>query len=373
MLKTLSKTGKPISREMGLGSLSTYTVEEVRDQARELRKLLHQGLDPLAQRQNGALATAASVRSDGPVTFAQFMEVTIDTLRPTWKSKKTEEAFRNTLTTYALPTLGSLLPKHVTTSHVRSVLEPIWKTKTITATRVRQRIEAVLDTARAAQDRHDPNPARWDGHLERLLTSPAALNEVLNKPALHYSQIPEFMPLVRQANGLAPRGLEFLILTAARTEETMGAPLTEIDWEARTWTIPAKRMKAAQDHIVPLSDRALEILKQMHPNGSTRPSDLIFTNRSGDKLSNAAFAMVVKRINHDKRFLDRRSQKPITPHGFRSTFSTWVAAQTQYDVSVREFALAHAVEKGVAGVYQDDTLVDKRRPLMADWAAYCAS
>ncbi len=251
-----------------------------------------------------------------------------------------------------------VLAQVVDTALVLKVLEPIWTEKSETATRVRGRIEAVLDWAKAREFRDGDNPARWKGHLDKLLPARSKVARVRHHPALPYQDIPAFMEALRARDGIGARALEFVIMTATRTSETIKTKWSEIDVDERAWTIPAERMKGDREHRVPLSDRALVILADL-----PREADFVFPGaREAAPLSNMAMLKVLKSMGHDD----------LTVHGFRSTFRDWAAETTAYPAHVAEMALAHAVSDQVEAAYRRGDLFEKRRKLMADWSAYCS-
>jgi integrase len=247
----------------------------------------------------------------------------------------------------------------IDTGLVMKVLQPIWGTKPETASRVRGRIEAILDWARVQKLREGENPARWRGHLDHLLPTPSKVRRVKHHAALAYAELPDFIAELRAQGGVAARALEFTILTAARTGETIGAVWDEVNTSEKVWTIPAGRMKAGKDHRVPLSSRALAILRDPH---DLRTSDFVFPGgKTGKSFSNMAMTEVLRRMGRDD----------ITVHGFRSTFRDWAAERTNFPNEVVEMALAHAVGNMVEAAYRRGDLFDKRRRLMAEWATYC--
>jgi integrase len=240
-------------------------------------------------------------------------------------------------------------------------LEPIWKAKPETASRLRGRIEAVLDWATVRGYRKGENPARWRGHLDKLLPARAKIQKVVHHPALPYSEIADFMVSLRNQEGIAARALEFLILTAARTGEIIGAGWDEVDLDERVWVIPEARMKAGREHRVPLSGPALAIVKQMN---EIRESDFVFPGgKKGRPLSNMAMLALLKRIGRND----------LTTHGFRSTFRDWAAERTTFSREVIEMALAHTIENKVEAAYRRGDLFRKRRQLMEAWARYCGT
>lgn len=270
------------------------------------------------------------------------------------KNKKHAGQWQQTLEDYVYPIFGSLPVLAIDTVLVMKAIEPIWTTKPETASRVRGRIESVLDWATARGYRSGENSARWKGHLENLLPKRSKVARVEHHAALPYAELPGFMAELRQQNGIAARALEFAILTAARTGEVIGATWAEIDFEARLWTVPAGRMKAGRDHRVPLSEAAMAILRLLH---GARTGDRVFP------ISNMAMLMLLRRMGRGD----------LTAHGFRSTFSDWCAEQTNTPSEVREMALAHTVGDKVEAAYRRGDMFDKRRHLAEAWARYCAA
>jgi integrase len=273
---------------------------------------------------------------------------------------KHAEQWRSTLSTYAYPVVGSQSVQAVNVALVMKVLEPIWDTKTETASRVRGRIESVLDWATARGYRRGENPARWRGHLQNLLPKREKVRRVVHHPALPYIEIGNFMTALRAHRGVAARAFEFLILTASRTSETIGARWDELDVDKAIWTVPAERIKAGREHRVPLSAPLVALIKRL---SNTKAGEFLFPGTEPDRpLSNMAFLALLKRMD----------RADITPHGFRSTFRDWAAEQTNYPREAAEMALAHAVGDKVEAAYRRGDLFEKRRRLMGDWAQYCA-
>lgn len=336
-------------REMGLGPLRDVSLVKAREQARELRETLRTGGDPKAER---ARARARIVPS-----FRECAERLIEQKSVEWHNAKHAAQWTSTLANYAYPRLGDLPVDAIETEHVLRALEPIWRDKTETATRVRQRIEAVLDYAKARNLRRGENPARWRGHLDKLLAKPQKFHRVRHHPALAYRDMPEFMAELAEQSGAAARALEFTILMAARTQEALGARWCELEAE-NVWAVPARRMKARRAHRVPLSAQAQAILARMPQLFGT---PYIFPGRTPkNPLSGTAMLMQLKRMGRDD----------VVVHGFRSTFRDWCAEQTNIAREVAEAALAHAV-LGVEGAYQRGDLLERRRTLMQLWADYC--
>ena len=346
------------ARQMGLGPLHTVTLAEAREVARECRKQLREGIDPIKHRN----VLKATRRLEGVqfMTFRECAEAYIRSHGAAWRNVKHASQWRNTLSTYAYPLFGDLSVQAVDTGLVMKALEPIWAKKPETASRVRGRIEAVLDWASAREFRQGENPARWRGHLDKLLPALSKIRKIKHHAALPYSEIGSFMVELRQRDAIAARGLEFIILTAARTGEAIGATWEEINFAEGVWTIPADRMKSEKEHRVPLSPNAIEVLEGMR---DVRQSDYIFPgNRAKSPLSNMAFLQLLKRMGRDD----------LTAHGFRSTFRDWAAERTNYPSEVAEMALAHAVGDKVEAAYRRGDLFDKRQKLMNAWAEFCS-
>lgn len=341
------------ARNMGLGPCDLVSLAEAREKARAARKVMLDGIDPLeAKREAKARRRVEAAKR---MTFSAAAERTMASHGAAWKNPKHKAQWRSTLETYAYPVIGDLPVGDVDTSLVLKILEPIWAEKSETASRLRGRIEAVLDWARARGDRTGENPARWKGHLDRLLPAKSKVRKVRNYPAMPFADLPAFMAEVRQREGVSARALELAILTAARTGEIIGARWSEVDLDAGVWTIPGERMKAGKEHRVPLCSRAIELL-----NALPRVGDYVFPGaREGRPLSNMALLELM------------RGMRPgFVPHGFRSTFRDWAAETTHYPSEVVEMALAHAVANKVEAAYRRGDLFEKRRALMSDWCRY---
>lgn len=338
-------------RQMGLGALEFLPLSEARDAALEARRLIRQGIDPIEARRATATKPAAP-------TFGDVEAQTLRSMEAKWTSPRSANQWKSSMRDYVLPVLKDRPVDTIVTQDIYGILEPIWATKHETATRVRERMEKVLDAATALELRSGPNPARWRGNLDHLL--PAVTNrQTKHHEALPYVGIQAFLTALRQREGVAARALEFTALTAARTSEVIGALWSEIDLETGVWVIPAARMKARREHRIPLSPAAVSLLKAL-PR-STR-HDLVFMGQSKNGgLSGGGM----------ERVLDRMGVK-VTVHGFRSTFRDWAAETTAYPGDVVEMALAHAISNAVEAAYRRGDLFDKRRRLMEDWASFCA-
>lgn len=344
-------------REMGLGALHTISLADARTKAKACRVQLLEGHDPLVTRD--AARAADALEKAKMMTFDQCAKGYIAAHRSSWKNAKHAAQWESTLSTYASPILGTLPVADINTALVVKVLSPIWHTKTETATRLRGRIESILDWATVSHFRQGDNPARWRGHLDNLLAEPAKIKKVDHHAALPWSEIGTFMPTLRASAGTAARALEFAILTAARSGEVRGATWDEIDLDAALWTIPAQRMKAEVEHKVPLAPAAVDLLRSLESSSS-----FVFPGQKDDKpLSDMSLTAVLRRLKRDD----------ITVHGFRSTFRDWCAEAVgnSYPREVCEHALAHKLPDKVEAAYRRGTLLDKRVLLMADWARYC--
>jgi integrase len=349
------------SRDVGLGAagvggISLATARDARD---ALRIKVKAGTDPLEERQRraaDAIAEAQMAKVAG-ITFRSVSEIYMETNWDSWRNDKHRHQWKSTMATYVYPVIGDLPVAEVSTNHVLQILEPIWRSKAETASRVRGRIETILDAAKARGYREGENPARWRGHIAQILPARARLTRGHHK-AMPYESVPKFLITLQQREAIAALALEFTILTAARTGEVIGAKWDEIDLDKAVWTIPANRMKAGKEHRVPLSLRAVEILK------STRElrKEGLFPAVRGGALSGMAMAMLLRRIGVE-----------VTVHGFRSSFRDWCAECTGYAHEVAEMALAHTIDNKVERAYRRGDLFEKRRRLMDDWAAYCVT
>lgn len=344
-------------RDMGLGSYLEVSLEEARDKCMELRKQVRSGVDPIETKRMAKRERLVAKAKE--MTFAQCVEAYLDAHETSWKNSKHRQQWRNTLEGYANPVFGSLPVGEVDTGLVMKCLEPIWKDKTETATRLRGRIEQILDWATVRGYRDGLNPARWKGHLDKLLPAKGKIAKTEHHAALSYKVIGGFILALREMEGFGARALEFAILTAARSGEVRGATWAEIDENAGVWVIPAERMKMEREHRVPLSVRALDLLKALQRIEGT---DLVFPGRNG-AMSDMTLTAVLKRMK----------RADLTAHGFRSTFRDWASEMTNYPREVAEMALAHAVGDKVEAAYRRGDLFAKRRRMMEDWAKYCGT
>lgn len=343
-------------RDLGLGAYPGVTLAMARKKAAEAREAIRQGIDPVAQAKGARSALRAAEAA--ALTFEECAERYIKTHRAGWRNPKHAAQWESTLALHAYPVLGDMLVRDVALTHVMQVLEPIWTETTETAVRLRGRIELILDWAAARGLRDKDNPARWRGHLDKLLPKPSKVARREHFPALPVSEVGAFMVRLREVEGMGARALEFAILTAARSGEVRGATWSEIDMQAGVWTIPGARMKAGKEHRVPLSDAALAVLAAL-PEGE--PDDIVFKAQKGCKLSDMTVSAVL-----------RRMAVPAVPHGFRSTFRDWAGECTNYPREVAEAALAHAIGDKVEAAYRRGDAFEKRRVMMADWAQFLA-
>lgn len=361
----VSRNGRPIARDMGLGSLDAIGLAKARELAANCRELIATGIDPIERRNEEIAQRAAHV----PVpTFDKCAADYIKAHRAGWRNPVHAKQWETTLATYASPVVGKLPVNLVNTDHVMKVLEPIWHEKTDTAKRVRGRIETVLNYATVRKHRHGDNPARWNGYLSELLARPSKIAPVEHHPALNYKSMGEFMTQVREREGIGALALEFTILTCARTAETLGATWNEIDFDEKVWIVPASRIKAGKEHRVPLSKAALAVLRGAREitqkiGGPVAKSKLVFPNdRTGARMSPNALLAILKRM--------KRSD--VTVHGFRSAFRDWVGEETNFPNDAAELALAHKVADKVEAAYRRGSMFNKRRSMMEAWAQYCA-
>lgn len=349
-------------RNMGLGSQYSVTLAEARKQAALLREQVKHPTapnDPLAARQEYRLAQKLAKRKH--MTFKACALAYIEAHRAEWKNPKHAQQWENTLATYAYPVFGDLPVAAVDDALVLKVLMPIWESKTETATRVRGRIESVLDWATFSKFRQGENPARWKGHLDNSLAKPDKVAKVKHHAALPYAEIGPFMVELRKREGLGARALEFAILTAARSGEVRGATWDEIDLTNRLWVIPPERMKMEREHRVPLSDAAVELLESL-----SRVDDevLVFPSSKPKRpMSDMTLTAALRRMGRGD----------LTAHGFRSTFRDWAAESTSFPSDMAEMALAHAIGDKVEAAYRRGDMLKKRFRMMNDWAKYCAT
>jgi integrase len=347
------------AREMGLGPVHAIPLAEARKRAAECRRMRVDGIDPIEARSEHR--GWKKLEAANAMTFDACAAAYLAAHNASWRNVKHRDQWRNTLTSYAGPVLGSLPVQSIDVGLVMKALEPIWQAKPETASRLRGRIEAVLDWATVRGHRKGENPARWRGHLDKLLPARSKVHKVKHHPALPYNEMAEFIAALRNQEGTAARSLEFLILTASRTGEVIGARWDEIDLKEKIWAVPATRMKAGREHRVPLSAAAVAVLEEMM---EVRESDFVFPGgKRGKPLSNMAMLA----------FLKRMDRGDLTAHGFRSSFRDWAAERTSFPHEVAEMALAHTVGDKVEAAYRRGDLLQKRRQIMEAWARFCAT
>jgi integrase len=374
------ETGKPIaasyvyrfmldgkSREMGIGSAWDVNLAYARNAAREYRaRVKTEKVDVLDERREArakqradreaAIASEARRR-----TFRQVAEAFINSQESGWRNVKHRNQWRQSLGSYAYPVFGDMAIENIRTSHVVDALQSIWLSKTETASRLRGRIERVLDRAKVLGLRDGENPARWKGHLEHLLPKKSAIAPVEHHAALDYRQIGAFVAELRQQEGVAARALEFAILCWSRTGEVIGMRWRELQGD-RLWVVPGSRMKAAKEHKVPLCQRALDVIAEMQKIRDRRSSEYVFQgSKDGAPLSDMSMLMLLRRMGHPE----------LTVHGFRATATSWAKGQTNFAAELREMALAHTVSDKTLAAYERDDMFEKRRQLADAWARYC--
>ncbi len=344
-------------RDMGLGAVRDVPLAMARQKARETRDRVRDGGDPIAERK--ALRDALRAEAAKLVSFDECARRVVAMKAQELSNPKHLAQWQATLATYASPVIGDLPVDKVELGHVTQILTPLWTTKTETATRLRQRIEAVLDYATVHGLRSGPNPAAWRGNLDKVMAKPSRLKKVRHHRALPIDELPAFVADLRQREGMAAKCLEWVVLTACRSGEARGARWQEIDLANRLWVVPAERTKTSKVHRVPLSDEAVALLESL-PRMAT--SDLVFWAPRGGQMSDMTMAAVMKRMGVD-----------AVPHGMRSTFRDWCSERTAYPRDVAEMALGHAIGDKVEAAYRRGELLEKRRRMMADWSAFVST
>jgi len=353
------------AHELGLGSIHTISLSKAREKAKQLRELQVEKLDPLEERR--ATAARKKIEEAAAVTFRQFAEEYIASHRAEWSNLKHEKQWTQSLEAYAFPLIGDLPIAAVDTDAVKAVLlqkidgVPFWNARPETASRVRSRIEKILGAAKISGKAKGDNPARWEDYLEHVFTSRAKTEkgEKRHLAAMPFAQLPSFMQALREQEGTVARLLEFTILTAARTEEARSLPFSEIDFPNRVWTIDARRMKNRKEHRVPLPDRAVAILEALKADSAGK---YVFAGPGDRPVSDKAM----------RRLLAVMGQSNYTVHGFRTSFTTWVADCTECATEVRKAAVSHAVGDATEAAYQRGSFFDRRRKLMDDWCRFCS-
>jgi integrase len=345
-------------REMGLGPLDLVSLAQARQTAIDLRRQLLNGKDPLADREQQKRQSL--LKESRSITFRDAAQQFILAKTPEWKNKKHGQQWANTLEAYVFPVFGNLSIDQIDTTLVLKALEPIWTTKAETASRVRQRVEAVWDWAKARGYVEGENPARLRGHIDKILAKTSKVKQVRHHPALPFKEIRDFIGLIRKRTGSSVLALEFLVLTASRTGEIIGATWREIDLDAKIWTIPKERVKAGKEHRVPLGDRCIDMLMSIKSNRNS--TDFVFPGwKVGTGLSNGAMLALMQKMGFGH----------YTPHGFRSTFRDWAAEEAHsFQNETVELALAHTIKNQAEAAYRRGDQLERRRELMAAWSAY---
>lgn len=358
-------------REIGLGGYPDVTLSMARDRAREAKDQIRRGIDPIEERKAAKAALTAAQRRG--LTFADATDKYLAAKLDSFKNPKHRQQWRNTLATYAIPNIGSMLVQDITVQDILRVLEPIWQKKTETASRLRGRIESVLSWATVGGHRTGDNPARWSGNLKELLPAPSKVAKAGNQPALQIDDASRWFAALSKRKGMSNRALEFAALTAVRSQEVRGARWSEIDTDASLWIIPAERMKMDREHRVPLSKDALALLEEL-PH--FEDNLLLFPAPRGGALSDMSLSSAMRKLhkfeveNNGKGFVDRVNKRPAVPHGLRSTFRDWVAENTHYPGEMAEIALAHRISNAVEASYRRGDMIERRRAMMTAWAAY---
>ncbi|WP_093237782.1 integrase arm-type DNA-binding domain-containing protein [Variovorax sp. EL159] len=348
-------------RRMGLGSFPAVPLAQAKERAREAHKLIDQGVDPIDARD--ALKKAAAASRARALTFKVACERFIAVKESEWRNPKHRDQWENTLETYAEPIIGHLDVSAIGQDEVLRVLDPIWRTKTETASRLRGRIEQVLDWAKTRGHRTGENPASWRGHLDKLLPKPEKIAKVKHHPAVPLAHVLIAVDAIKAVEGVSARALLFQVLTAGRSGEIRGARWAEFDFGAALWDVPETRMKGKRPHRVPLSTQAIALLESMPRYEET---DLVFPGRKLQQLSDMSLTACMRRLD----FRDA-TDRVCVPHGWRSTFRDWAAEHTHYPPEMAEMALAHAIESKVEAAYRRGDMLAKRAAMMQDWADYC--
>lgn len=359
-------------REFGLGAFPEISLASARSRAGELKEKVRSGSDPIEERK--AKRSALLAEQLRGLTFEEAVSRYLDTKLDEFENAKHRQQWQNTLRTYAVPELGKMLVQDIAVQDVLRTLQPIWHSKTATATRVRGRIEAVLNWATVSGHRTGDNPARWAGNLKELLPAPSKIAKETNHPAPKIDDVPSWLISLRKMEGMGRFALEFALLTASRSQEVRGALWEEIDLDNALWIIPPSRMKMSREHRVPLSTAAVQLLKQV-PRFAD--SEYVFPAPRGGKLSDMTLSAAMKRLHEanvkdgGSGFTDHASGRPAVPHGLRSAFRDWVGERTGFPGDLAEMALAHKVASNVEAAYRRGQMTDKRRPLMQAWADFC--
>lgn len=338
-------------RHIGLGGYPEISLAKAREKATKAKALIGQGIDPIEQRKS--ILDSLKASQNGRITFREASLKCHEKKAAEFKNPKHVKQWLRSVEIYAFPIIGNMAVEVIELSHILAILDPIWRDKTVTASRMRQRLENIFDWAIISGFRKAENPARWKGHLSAILPAPTKIKKVTHMPALPWSEIHSFMILLRKKNGMAARALEFIILTACRSGEARFATWDEINFDEKTWTIPAPRMKTEKEHRVPLVGDAMKLLRKL-PH--LEESKFLFTAPRGGPLSDMSILQVCRRMKTN-----------VVPHGFRSTFRDFAAENTNFPREVAEQALAHTIPNAVEAAYRRGNLFGKRRKLMQVW------
>ncbi len=359
--------------DIGLGGYPTISLKAARGLAKEIHVQIQKGINPIEERKH--VKEQLILDRISKKTFNECMELCIKSIENEWTNPKTPKQWNSSLNTYACPIIGNLPVSSVTTEHILQILDPIWTVKPETASRVRSRIEKILAYATTRGYRSGDNPARFRGHLDTTLSSVNKLKGNNHHPALDYNEIGSFMKELHHVKGLAAKALELAILTATRSGEARGAKWDEFDLNKKQWTIPAGRMKAKKQHIVPLSNHVMNLLNNLPKK---HDSDYLFTGIRGGAMSDMSLSKIVKNMHKravkqgNSGFIDKdANNRIVTPHGFRSTFRDWAGEQSSFSREVIEHALAHQLKDKAEAAYQRKTSIPKRIKLMQTWSDYC--
>ncbi len=342
-------------RNIGLGSFPDVTLSQAREKARLKKELILQGVDPVQERRERRQALLDA--QDRNVTFWEIVNRCHEKKQAEFRNAKHSHDWISSVKRYAVPVIGRVPVKDISLQHILKVLEPVWTEKTETATRLRQRLEYILNWATVSGYRSGDNPARWKGHLDAVLPAPTKIKKVSHFKALPWQEIGEFMQRLREKKGMSARCLEFVILTACRSGEARLAVWSEFDQENAVWIIPGARTKTGKEHRVPLIDDVLELLQGLP---RFEGSEYVFTSTRGGPLSDMSLSMLCRKMGVE-----------AVPHGFRSTFRDWCAECTNYPREVAEMALGHAIDSKTEAAYRRGDLFNKRMSLMRDWANFC--
>ena len=361
-------------REIGLGGYPEISLAVARERARTTKGSVRNGDDPVEQRK--AARIALQTQQQRGLSFSDAVEKYLVNKQAEFRNEKHRKQWRSTLDTYAKPVIGHMLVADIDVHDIVRTLEPIWTTKTETASRLRGRIEGVLAWATVKGHRSGDNPARWQGNLSETLPKPGKVAKKDNHPALALKDAADWFDALRKRDGTAARALEFLTYTAARSGEIRGMTWGEFDRDEQIWTIPASRMKAGKEHRVPLTIDAVKLLDAMPRIEGT---DYVFAAPRGGPLSDMSISAVMRRMQEAeekagrKGWLDPRNGRAAVPHGVRSVFRDWAAERTDYPTEMAEIALAHTIANKVEAAYRRGDMMEKRRAMMSDWTAFLRS